>query len=155
MTHSPPSWPTSPPARIDWRPSRLLRAALCLLGACALAALWWSALPAPACLGATATLPLLVAWQVRRERDHGARELVWAAGSAAATLVGDHGAEPVEVRGVDFRGALVALRFVDASGRARRLVWWPDTLSSADRRALRIAAATRPEGMPILPLVSS
>jgi toxin CptA len=42
------------------------------------------------------------------------------------------------------RGPLVFLRWLDGQGRSHRLAWWPDTLPRAQRRELRLAAASAP-----------
>jgi toxin CptA len=40
---------------------------------------------------------------------------------------------------VQWRGTLAFLQARDATGRVHRLAWWPDTLTPADRRAMRLA----------------
>ena len=57
---------------------------------------------------------------------------------------------PVEVDGrtvrdasVTCRGPLAFVRWRGADGRRRHLAWWPDTLPSAARRELRLAAPVR------------
>jgi toxin CptA len=44
-----------------------------------------------------------------------------------------------------WRGPLAFLRWLDGEGRRHRLAWWPDTLSRAGRRELRLAAASAPQ----------
>jgi len=43
---------------------------------------------------------------------------------------------------VRWRGPLAFASWRDGQGRTCRLTWWPDTLSRAARRELRLAAAT-------------
>ncbi|MFC4727555.1 hypothetical protein [Coralloluteibacterium thermophilus] len=150
--HSRASSPTSPPARIEWRPSRLLAGLLVALGTAAAAAPWFAQVPTAAAAALSVAVAAGVCLQVRREARRPRRLLVWAAGEGHALLL-ERGVEVrCEVVEVRFRGrlAVVALR---RDARIERLVWWPDTLDAAQRRALRIAAAARPPEPSVLPLI--
>ncbi|MGV8943882.1 hypothetical protein [Thermomonas sp.] len=48
--------------------------------------------------------------------------------------------QPMLALNIEWRGPLAFLRWRDAEGRIRRLVFWPDTLPLASRRELRLAA---------------
>ncbi|MFC3267811.1 hypothetical protein ACFOED_02140 [Vulcaniibacterium thermophilum] len=131
--------------RIDWRPSRLLVAALAALGPLGAwavlasempdAAAWPLALAAVVCGGR-------LAW---REARRPPRRIVFA---PTGVLIDDIAAEAVALR---WRGPLATL-VVRVSGRTQRLQWWPDTLDAASRRELRLAApdASRPETTPAM-----
>lgn len=134
--------PTEPlPLRLAWRPSILLQAALASIGVCACIALWLSELPPVARICA---MPLIVAATLHRiaiERRAPMRELVIDA-AGAAHLDG----VVLDTPRLEWRGPLAILRWRDGR-RARRLLWWPDTLPQAARRELRLAASalvTRP-----------
>ncbi|WP_219339711.1 hypothetical protein [Luteimonas salinisoli] len=75
-----------------------------------------------------------------REARRPRRAFVFVGGAGAALLDG------ATVRDVSLRwqGPLAFLSWRDAAGRARRLVWWPDSLPSAQRRELRLAAPEPP-----------
>lgn len=129
-----------PVARLNWRPSRLLAAALVLLGLLAGWAALASEMPrgAAACLAAAALL-------------HGVRSAARECGRAPLRIAWDGGTGMVFVDGVavdgaelHWRGPLAFLRWCDARGRVHRLAFWPDTLDRQQRRALRLAA--RPVG---------
>ena len=48
--------------------------------------------------------------------------------------------QPMLALNIAWRGPLAFLRWRDPDGRMRRLAFWPDTLPSASRRELRLAA---------------
>src|SRR5690606_20350707 len=52
---------------------------------------------------------------------------------------------------VAWRGPLAFMRWREPSGRTRRLVWWPDVLSTEARRRLRLATGRESSS----PLVAS
>ena len=128
----------SPSYRIDWRPSRLLCAALAGLGALAALAVALSD-AAPAWKLGLAGLALLRGLQLaRREWNQPpcARSFDLEGGEA---MIGQPGSEETmhEPR-LALRGVLVALQWRDPRGGARCLRWAADTLAAADRRALRL-----------------
>jgi len=49
-----------------------------------------------------------------------------------------------ECASLHWRGPFAFLAWTDATGDRQRLAWWPDTLSRATRRELRLAAAAAP-----------
>lgn len=61
------------------------------------------------------------------------------AGRGQATCNG----QPMHSLNVEWRGPLAFLRWRDPGGHVRRLAFWPDTLPSASRRELRLAAMRR------------
>jgi toxin CptA len=110
--------------RIDWRPSRLLSAALALLGILAAVALAMSNLPLVAVLPSALLAGAYGVWLARREWRQPRLAFDW---------------RDLREPRVVFRGRLVSLTAVDRDGVRRRLNWWPDTLSSESRRRLRLA----------------
>jgi len=123
--------------RLEWRPSRLLAAALVLIGALAVPAVLASALPRAMAWGMAAVAlgdAICMAW---RELHRPRRWLVIPTGEGAVpTLDG----EPLVRCLVRWRGPLAILAWRLRDGRRGRLVWWPDTLALAQRRELRLAA---------------
>jgi len=71
------------------------------------------------------------------------RTLVWPMGGAPV-LDGMTLDEPH----LHWRGPMAFLRWRDEAGRLHRLAWWPDTLPSAARRELRMAAAEAADASP-------
>ncbi|UNK49639.1 hypothetical protein MNR01_00915 [Lysobacter sp. S4-A87] len=128
----------SAPCLLEWRPSRLLAAALALLGVLAALALIGSELPPPLSL----PLALLAAGEglrlARRERLRPTR-LVVIGGDGTAKVDG----QAITALCVEWRGPLAFMRFRDVDGRSHRLAWWPDTLPAARRRELRLAAPVK------------
>jgi len=135
MPHSIRSSSASAPCRLDWRPSRWLAIALCLLGVLAALSALASELPPvaawPLALLAVGEGIRLTRGTLRSPR----RTLVWPF-DGIPTLDGVALGEPK----LHWRGPLAFLRWRDAGGRVRRLTWWPDVLPAAARRELRLAA---------------
>ena len=104
-------------------------------------ALWLSEAPAALAwpLGLTALAWGL--WSVRRERRRPVRSLLLPA--EGPVRVDGHA---VEDFALDWRGPFAFLRWRDAQGRIQRHALWPDTLSPAARRELRLAAEARQAG---------
>ena len=139
MSKSRRSSNASAPCRFDWVPSRWLTAALVALALLAPFSLLVSDLP-PAVAWPLALLA--GAWgirEVRRHRLQPPRALVIPAGAGEARCDG----LPMTSLGVRWRGPLAFLRWRDPDGRARRLVFWPDTLPAAARRELKLALQQR------------
>jgi toxin CptA len=137
--------------RIEWHRSRLLCASLACLGLLAALAVLLSALSlwmaVPLAL-AVAARGLWLAWAEYRcpvahlhieSTEQGL--CLWLDGRPARLL-------RVKLRGT------VAVLELEAAGRRHRLGWWPDTLTPAIRRTLRLL--TLPHGTPpaALPLVA-
>lgn len=121
--------------RIEWRPSRLLACALCLLGV--LGALSALASEMPGAL-AWPVAAAALAWALslaRAEVVRPARVLTWPA-TGAPLLDG----VPLQTVRLRWRGPLAFLHWRSEDGRTGRLAWWPDTLDPAARRELRLAA---------------
>lgn len=76
---------------------------------------------------------LRLAW---RERRKPARAVV----ISEVAIVSIDGVR-VEGFAVQWRGPLAFAHWQDRAGATQRLDWWPDTLPSASRRELRLAAA--------------
>ena len=123
-------------ARIEWRPSRWVVAALPSLGALAACSLLASEMPAfvawPAALAA-------LAWAVRCARREAARPAQSFVFRGSAPVLVDGAA--VEGMVLQWRGPLAFAHWRDRDGLVRRRSWWPDTLPSARRRELRLAAS--------------
>ncbi len=122
-------------ARVEWRPSRWVLAALLSLGALAACSLLASEMPAFVAWPAAVAALGWAAWRTRREAGRPAQSFVFRAG--APVLV-----DGVAVDGLvlQWRGPLAFARWRDRDGRIRRRSWWPDTLPPARRRELRLAA---------------
>jgi len=75
-------------------------------------------------------------WLTRFEARKPAISFVWAGNEAPVTLDG----EPIHEVEVQWRGSLAFVRWLGKTGRIQRVSWWPDTLSLASRRELRLAA---------------
>ena len=121
-----------PMCRIAWRPSRWEWTAVLLLGVCAAAGVMASDVAHPWAAALAGFAALLAVAKAHRGRQWCVRRLVIA---SEATLDGVR----LESCEVAWRGPLAFLRAEDASGRAHRLAWWPDTLPRTRRRALRLA----------------
>ena len=124
----------SAPCRIEWRPSRVLAAALMLLGVLGAVSLLASEVPASVAwllaLGSLANGARLA----KKEAGRPSLQLAWT--SRGLEVEG----RKVDDPGMDWRGPMVFLRWRDADGRPCRVSWWPDTLDGHARRELRLAA---------------
>ena len=122
-------------ARIEWRPSRWVVAALLSLGGLAACSLLASEMPAFAAWPAALATLAWAARCARREAGRQAQSFVFRGG--APVLV-----DGVAVEGMvlQWRGPLAFAHWRDRDGRVRRRSWWPDTLPPARRRELRLAA---------------
>lgn len=143
MRNCPPSSPASAPCRLEWRPSRWLRAALLVLALLAPLSVLGSDLPG------MIAWPLAVAagawglWSARREAGRAPRQLVLATAAATQVPLDTLDGRPVHACRIAWRGPLAFIHLVDRDGRSERLAWWPDTLPPTLRRELRLAAAAR------------
>lgn len=134
MLRPPPSSPGSAPFQLEWSPSRWQCRALIAMGALMPWALWATDLPAPwgLVLGVVAMAGTWVeAWRYARR-----------AGCVVEIPEEDDPArvdgEPVEALQMRRRGPLVQLVWRQEGRRHWRL-FWPDTLSPAQARELRLA----------------
>jgi toxin CptA len=82
-------------------------------------------------------------WLARRERLRPRRQLLWPANDMPLTLDG----EPLQRAELQWRGPLAFLRWRASDGRVGHLGWWPDTLSTVQRRELRLAVERRPAAL--------
>ncbi len=133
----------SSPCRLEWRPSRWLPAALCALAIAAVTAVWMSALPPLPCAIASAFVVAYTVWRLRRELHHSRCELTWPGGDADWRVECEGREEILRHDHASIRGGIAVLTLIDASGRRRRYVWWPDTLDARGRRAFKLALAAR------------
>lgn len=141
----------SSPCRLEWRRSRWLPVALCVLAFAAIAALWLSDLPRIAC-GIGSVLVLAYAgWLLHREAHRPACVLSWPGGDAPWQVECDDHTESLRHVGASFRGGLVALTLADADNKLRHYLWWPDTLDARGRRALRLAMRVEAVVTPVQP----
>ena len=136
MSNSPHWSSASVPCRFEWRPSRWVLAALCLLGVLAAASLLASDLPGRAAWPLAAITLGYGAWLAYRESRSPSHEVVIRDAGAQVEIDG----ERVDDFRVEWRGVLAFARWRGDKGRVHRLAWWPDTLPSAARRELRLAA---------------
>ena len=128
--------------RLEWRPSRLHCLALVLLGGLAGLSCLLSAAPWPLRIGCAL---LACAEGIRLARREGARECLQLQFSADYRVlrIGPPGCARRLVRlRIHLQGTLASVSGQDEGGRTCRLSWWPDTLGSAGRRVLRLAAGT-------------
>ena len=140
MTRSTRHWSTtSAPCRLELGPSRLLAAALILLGALGAFAVLLSEMPALAAWPVALASMGQGVWAARRELRRAVCRIVVPHSPLPATLDGTDMAS-LEVH---WRGPLATLAWREAGGRRRRLHGWPDTLRRPARRELRLALAAR------------
>ena len=140
--------------RLEWRRSRWFPALLCVLAAAAIAALWLSALPWIACGIGSALIAGYSGWILHREWRRPDCVLAWPGGEAPWQVECDGRSESLRYVGASIRGRLVALTLADADGRLRRYMWWPDTLHTRGRRALRLALRVKETATPTLPTLA-
>lgn len=127
---------TSAPCRFELRPSRALAgvmSALAVLVPCAALA---SDLPALAG-GTVAALAACFALGLALRELRGGKHEVVIDGSGGVTVDG----QAVEGFRLDWRGTLGFVSWRDAAGRIHRRSLWPDTLTPALRRELRLAVS--------------
>ena len=134
-----------PICRVDWRPSRLLAVATGLLGILASWSLWLSALPVWVTSILAVAIVMYSVVSIRRELRRESFTLTWAGGDEAAVLNFASGAQSLSGPRLSIRGPLAAIRGKDGAGCVRTWLWWPDTLSSAARRQLRLADQIKKE----------
>jgi toxin CptA len=141
----------SSPCRLEWRRSRWLPVALCVLAVAAIAALLLSSLQPIGCAIGSMLVLAYVGWLLRRETRRPDCELTWAGGDALWQVECDGRTESLRHVGATYRGGLVVLTLADAKSLRRRYVWWPDTLDAHGRRALRLALRVETNDTPIQP----
>lgn len=122
--------------RLEWRPSRLLGAALLLIGVLGALAALASGLPAGLRWLLAAAAVLHGVHATARERVRPLRHVLWDGHAGVVRVDG------VVVSGAQlaWRGPLACVRWQRADGRRERLLFWPDVLSAQQRRELRLAA---------------
>jgi toxin CptA len=136
MTNSLRSSHASETCRLEWRPSRLLCAALVSLGLTGAFAVLASGMPA-AVGWLLAPAALAGGWRVAaREAARPARTVMWDGHAGVVRVDGIAVTAPT----LTWRGALACLAWRDARGRRQRLLFWPDVLDALKRRELRLAA---------------
>ncbi|MBS0213959.1 MAG: hypothetical protein JSR26_12420 [Proteobacteria bacterium] len=132
-----------PACRLAWRRSRWLLAALVALAMTAACAPWLSSLPNAACAALDAAVLAYLGWLLWREGRRAAVELAWVGTAPGWEAIGADGSRRLRHVAARIRGGLALLTVEDpVSGRRQRYLWWPDTLSAHDRRALRLVAAS-------------
>ena len=116
-----------------------MSAALLMLDALALLAIWCSDLMAMLALLTSAMAVLAAVFSLHRYRRQRGREIVIPLGQASVLVDG----VPVQDFRVAWRGPIATLVWQAADGSRQRLLFWPDTLLPAQRRELRLAAHAR------------
>jgi hypothetical protein len=114
-----------------------------LIGLLAALSLQLSALPMPV---ATPLSVLAIAYTfflIRLELARESFSFVWAGGDADATLNFASRIQSLSGPRLSIRGPLASLQGRDDTGRKQLHLWWPDTLSSAGRRQLRLVDQIR------------
>ena len=128
---------TSASCRLEWRPSRLLLAALVSLTLLAAFSVVVSGVPR---LLAWPLLAWVVWFGIRGARSQSRRptiQLMFPGNGMPAIVDG----EAVEGMRIEWRGPLAFATWKERGGGVRRLVWWPDILPATKRRELRLAAS--------------
>ena len=143
--------PESDSCRISWRPSRWVTAALLLLSVLAPVAVLASEMPRRAAWPLAGIAAIAGLRGTLREARQAPRwlELPAAVVPRNGAPAGAHRGEapraaldgvPLAEAALSWRGPLAFLRWRDGAGRCGSLSWWPDTLSPAERRLLRLWA---------------
>lgn len=136
MTHSHRLSSASVSCRLEWRPSLWVIGALLALGLLAAFSVLASALPRLAAWPLAVSAVAYGFGRAWREWRSPPVALLFP-GNELPVMLGDLPLDKAELR---WRGPLAFLRWQDRQGRLMRLSWWPDTLSPASRRELRLAA---------------
>ncbi len=137
--------------RLEWRRSRWLPVALCVLAAAAVASLWLSKLPLIACVAGSVVVCGYIGWLLLRELHRSECVLTWQGSDADWQVESDGGTESLRQVDASFRGGLVVLTLAEANGKRRRYAWWPDTLDACGRRDLRLAMQVKKTITPTQP----
>lgn len=150
----PSSSNASLPCHIEWRPSRWLVGALCVLAALAAASVLASGLPAtpkPLLAGLVALAGLV---RARREALRRPLLLAW---QGETLVVADAVGRRLRLTSPQLReqGPLLRIQARTADGRRWSRSWWPDTLAGPDRRRLRLAASVSPRSGIHLPSMAA
>ena len=140
--------------RLEWRRSRWLPLALCVLAVAAIAALWMSQLTDAFDAVGTAAVIGYAGWLLRREWRRPACALTWQGGDNDWQIETRGITESLHHVGASFRGGLVVLTLADANNARRRYIWWPDTLDARGRRALRLAMRAKETVTPTQPTLA-
>ena len=122
--------------QLEWRPSRALGATLRVLGVLAAASIMASDLPSAGAWPLALAALAYGEWHARGYRGQPSRRLWWVAGRTP-----EIDGAPLQDARLHWRGPLAFLQGRDDDGRWLRLAWWPDTLSAASRRELRLVAS--------------
>ena len=126
----------SAPCRLEWRSSRWVSAMLWSLALLAPFSLLMSDLPRAWAWPLALCVAAIGMFEALRHRAQQPCALVIAVGHGQPTCDG----QPMQSLKIAWRGPLAFLRWRDPQGRTQRLVFWPDTLPTASRRELRLAA---------------
>ncbi|MCY7354202.1 MAG: hypothetical protein LH470_03830 [Lysobacter sp.] len=125
----------SPNCRLEWRPSRWVIGGLLALTALGVFSILVSEMPRPVAWPLAASALGYGLWLTRLESRKPTLSFVWPGSDGPAMLDGD----PIREVEVQWRGSLAFVRWRVKTGRIQRVSWWPDTLSPASRRELRLA----------------
>ena len=118
---------------------RLVQAVLILLGVLGAVSVLASEMPRPWAWPVAVAALAWGGWQARSEGRRPRRAFWFPGNDRLPTVDGT----PMQDAHVLWRGPLAFLRWRDPDGRARRLVFWPDTLPAAARRELKLAMQRR------------
>lgn len=134
MSKSHRSSSASATCRLEWRPSRLIKAWLVLLVVLSPIGLLASGLPR-ALAWPLAAIAGFCAWREASRYRASPVRLLLVAAEGPLRVDG----EPYEHWRLRWRGPLAFISWFDAQGRRQALSFWPDTLATAQRRELRLA----------------
>jgi toxin CptA len=121
-----------------------------MVGLLALLSLRLSALPTPLAVALAICVVIYSAVSIQREIQREPFTFIWAGGDAVAVLNFGDRQQVLSGLSMSMRGPLATIRGRDEDDRQRTYLWWPDTLPSAARRQLRLAAqvGTQKESAP-------
>lgn len=128
--------------RLDWRPSVYLQILLWVLMVLAIISAGMSALPWYFTILLCVSVGCVTAFQIRRLSSTPHCSLFWRAGDEHASVNFGQLTESLTQPRCHQQGPLWIISALDASRRNRYFVFLPDTLSSSERRLLRLVAAT-------------
>jgi hypothetical protein len=111
-----------------------------LLGVLAAVAVMQSALPESLRWLLALTLLVFALWRAWRESRRRHWLLHWPGLDRSAIQLIDGREIPITLCAVQLRGPLAGVSLNDGSRRITHVLWWPDTLDAASRRALRLMA---------------
>lgn len=125
-----------PSCRLEWRPSSWVTGCLLALTVLGVFSILVSEMPRSVAWPLAASALGYGIRLTRRESRKPKLSFVWPGNDGPVTLDG----KPIRDVELQWRASLAFVRWRDQTGRIRYVSWWPDRLSAASRRELRLAA---------------